>query len=228
VTLAVVTGASRGIGRATALGLAARGVSLALVGRTSREQEETAELARSAGAPEVAVFSCDLARSADAERVARDLAALVPAPLVLINNAGVAARLDVPSTSRETWEETLAVNLTAPFLLARELVAGMRRAKHGRIVNVGSISASGGTARLSAYVSSKWALVGFTKSLAAELTDSGVTAVCVMPGSTDTRMLEGSGFPPRMTAEDVARTLVHYALDAPAAHNGAVIEMYGT
>jgi NAD(P)-dependent dehydrogenase (short-subunit alcohol dehydrogenase family) len=228
VTLAVVTGASRGIGRATALALAARGVSLALVGRPSRELTETAALARGAGAPDAAVHPCDLAVPSEVERVARELSALTPAPLVLVNDAGVAPRLDVPSTPRDVWEGTLAVNLTAPFLLCRELVPGMRRAKHGRIVNVGSISASGGTARLSAYVASKWGLVGFTKSLAAELTDSGVTAVCVLPGSTATRMLEGSGFPPRMTAEDVAKTLVHYALDAPAAHNGAVIEMFGT
>jgi 3-oxoacyl-[acyl-carrier protein] reductase len=228
VTLAVVTGASRGIGRATALALAARGVSLALVGRASKEQDETAALARAAGAPEVRVCPCDLAVSSDVERIGRELAALDPAPLVLVNNAGVAPRLDVPSTRTKVWEEALAVNLTAPFVLCRELVPGMRRAKQGRIVNVGSISATQGTARLSAYVASKWGLVGFTKSLAAELTDSGVVAVCVLPGSTATRMLEGSDFPPRMTPEDVAKTLVHYALDAPAAHNGAVIEMFGT
>jgi 3-oxoacyl-[acyl-carrier protein] reductase len=228
VTLAVVTGASRGIGRATALGLAARGLSLALVGRASSEQDETLALARANGAPDVRVFPCDLARSVDVERVARELSSLVPEPLVLVNNAGVAPRLDVSQTSRETWEETIDVNLTAPFLLCRELVPGMRRAKQGRIVNVGSISATGGTARLAAYCASKWGLVGFTKSIAAELTDSGVTAVCVLPGSTATRMLDGSGFPPRMTAEEVAKTLVHYALDASPAHNGAVIEMFGT
>jgi 3-oxoacyl-[acyl-carrier protein] reductase len=228
VTLAVVTGASRGIGRATALALAARGVSLALVGRASPEQDETMALALAAGAPGVSTFACDLARSMDVERVARELSRVVPEPLVLVNNAGVAPRLNVPETSRETWEETLAVNLTAPFLLCRELLPGMRKAKQGRIVNVGSISATGGTARLAAYCASKWGLVGFTKSLAAELTDSGVTTVCVLPGSTATRMLDGSGFPPRMTAEDVATTLVHYALDASPAHNGAVIEMFGT
>jgi 3-oxoacyl-[acyl-carrier protein] reductase len=228
VTLAVVTGASRGIGRATALGLAARGLSLALVGRESSEQDETMALARAAGAPGVRAFPCDLARSVDVERVGRELSSLVPEPLVLVNNAGVAPRLDVSQTSRDTWEETLAVNLTAPFLLCRELVPGMRRAKQGRIVNVGSISATGGTARLAAYCASKWGLVGFTKSIAAELTDSGVTAVCVLPGSTATRMLDGSGFPPRMTAEEVAKTLVHYALDASPAHNGAVVEMFGT
>ena len=84
-----------------------------------------------------------------------------------------------------------------------------------------------GCAHAAAYAASKWGLVGFTKSLAAELSDSGVMTLVVLPGSVDTDMLAGSGFAPRMTAQDVAGTLVHYALDAPLAHNGAVIEMFG-
>ena len=225
MTLAVVTGASRGIGHATALEFARRGVALVLVGRPSRELDETADLARGSGAPEVRVFYCNLADAAETERVARELAAL--APDVLVNNAGVAPRIELEQMRREQWDETLAINLSAPFLFCREIVHAMRRAGRGRIVNVGSISSTQGTARLSAYCASKWGLVGMTKSLAAELTDSGLVALCVLPGSTATRMLEDSGFPPRMTAEDVAKTLVHYALDAPAAHNGAVVEMFG-
>jgi len=65
------------------------------------------------------------------------------------------------------------------------------------------------------------------KSLAAELTDTGLMTAAVLPGSVDTRMLEGSGFPARMSADDVAHTLTHFALDAPLAHNGAVVEMFG-
>ncbi len=226
MTLGVVTGASRGIGRATALGLARRGLSLALVGRPSAEHEETGALCRAEGAPEVSLLACDLKNADATERVAREVAALSPS--VLVNNAGVAPRLAVEATQNDVWDETLAVNLRAPFVLCRELVTAMRRAGHGRIVNVGSISSTQGTAGLAAYCASKWALVGFTKSLAAELTESGVSVVAVLPGSTATRMLEGSGFPPRMTADDVARTLVYFALDAPASHNGAVIEMFGT
>jgi 3-oxoacyl-[acyl-carrier protein] reductase len=226
VTFAVVTGASRGIGRETALELARRGVEPLLVGRASAEHDETLELARAAGAKGPRFFACDLANGVETERVARELREL--APEILVNNAGVAPRLEIENVRREIWDETLAVNLRAPFLLCRELVPAMRRAHRGRIVNVGSISSTQGTAHLSAYCASKWGLVGFTKSLAEELTDSGVMVVCVLPGSTATRMLEGSGFPPRMTAEDVAKTLVYYALDAPPAHNGAVIEMFGT
>ena len=146
---------------------------------------------------------------------------------MLVNNAGMAPRLPIEETSITTWEETLAVNLRAPFQLARAVVPSMRRAKRGRIVFVGSISSTLGTARQTAYVASKWGVVGLMKSLAEELRDSGIVTLAVLPGSTDTRMLEGSGFPPRMTADDVAQTIVHYALDAPAAHAGSVIEMFG-
>jgi len=103
----------------------------------------------------------------------------------------------------------------------------MRERRSGRIVFVGSISSTLGTAKLSGYCASKWGIVGFMKSLAAELTDSGLMTCAVLPGSVETRMLEGSGFSARMTAEAVAETLVHYALDAPLAHNGASIEMFG-
>lgn len=224
--LAVVTGASRGIGRATALELAHRGLGLALVGRASPEQDETVELARRRGSPSVRAFECDFADAVATERVGSALAALGP-PDVLVHNAAVAPRVAVEETPTAVWEETLLVNLTAPFLLTRALLPSMRREGKGRIVFVGSISSTLGTARQAAYVASKWGLVGFMKSLAEELKDSGVVALAVLPGSTSTRMLEGSGFEPRMTPEDVAKTIVHFALDAPAAHAGAAIEMFG-
>jgi 3-oxoacyl-[acyl-carrier protein] reductase len=97
----------------------------------------------------------------------------------------------------------------------------------GAIINVGSISSTLGTATQSVYNASKWALVGFTKSLALEISNTRALTVVVLPGAVDTDMLKGSGYAPRMTPEEVALTLVHYALDAPLAHNGAVIEMFG-
>jgi 3-oxoacyl-[acyl-carrier protein] reductase len=104
----------------------------------------------------------------------------------------------------------------------------MRGAGRGRFIQVGSISSTLGTANAAAYVASKWGVVGFTKSLAAELSGSGLAAIAILPGSVDTEMLAGSGFEPRMHAEDVAQTIVHFALDAPPAHNGGVVEMFGT
>jgi NAD(P)-dependent dehydrogenase (short-subunit alcohol dehydrogenase family) len=227
VKVAVVSGASRGIGRATALELARRGLGIAVVGRASAEQDATLELCRAAGAPDARAFACDLADAAATERALNELLAVFPAPDVLVNNAGTAPRVSLEDTRTELWDEALAVNLRAPFLLARAVVPSMRRRGQGRIVFVGSISSTLGSPRLAAYTAAKWGVVGLMKSLAADLTDSGVVCLAVLPGSTATRMLEGSGFPPRMTAEDVAKTIVHYALDAPAAHAGAALEMFG-
>jgi len=227
MTLGVVTGASRGIGRATALELARRGLAVAVLGRPSREQAATVELLLGAGAPLARAFACDLRDRSAIEQAARELLAELGTPSVLVHNAGVAPRVALEDTSPAVWDEALAVNLSAPFLLTRALLPSMRRAGRGRVIFVGSISSRLGTARQTAYAATKWGIVGLMKSLAEELTDSGVVTLAVLPGSTDTRMLEGSGFPARMTAEDVAKTLVHYALDAPAAHAGSVIEMFG-
>jgi 3-oxoacyl-[acyl-carrier protein] reductase len=104
----------------------------------------------------------------------------------------------------------------------------MKSAGKGRFIYIGSISSTLGTSRAAAYCASKWGLVGFMKSVAQELSNTGLMALAVLPGSVDTRMLEGSGFPPRMNATDVAKTVAHYAVDAPISHNGGVVEMFGT
>ncbi len=226
MTLAVVTGSSRGIGRATALLLAERGVDLALLGRPSVALAETVRGAAERGAS-VIQLDCDLAQARDIERAAERVKDL-GAPDVIVNNAAVIRRERIEQSSVESLDEQIAVNLRAPFLLTRALLGPMRRARRGRIVNIGSISSTLGTAGAAAYCATKWAIVGFTKSLAEELTDTGLSTVVILPGSVDTRMLEGSGFSPRMKPEDVAQTVVHHALDAPLAHNGAVVEMFGT
>jgi len=136
-------------------------------------------------------------------------------------------RTRIVDTTCAAFERQLAVNLTAPFLLTKEWLPAMLERRSGRLVFVGSISSTIGAAGAAAYCASKWGLVGFVKSLAEELSGSGLMAVTVLPGSVDTQMLEGSGFAPRMTAAEVANTLTHYALDAPLAHNGGVVEMFG-
>jgi 3-oxoacyl-[acyl-carrier protein] reductase len=226
MTLAVITGPSRGIGRATALALAERGIDLALLGRPSAALAETVRLAAERGVSAIPV-DCELANPAELERAAeRVLDGAVPD--LLVNNAAVIRRAPIEQTSLQAWNEQLDVNLRAPFLLTRALLPAMRRAGRGRIINVGSISSTLGTAGAAAYCASKWGLVGLTKSLAEELSDSGLMTVAILPGSVDTRMLEGSGFAPRISADDVARTIVFHCLDAPLAHNGGVVEMFAT
>lgn len=227
MSLVLLTGASRGIGRATALGLARRGCDLALLGRPSAELDATLTATRELGSS-AELFPCDLANAEALEATAANVQARSGVPSVLINNAAVIRRAPVEATTLEAWDEQQAVNLRAAFQLTRSFLPGMRELRRGRVLNVGSIASTLGTACSAAYNASKWGLVGFTKSLAEELRDSGLMTVAVLPGSVATRMLDGSGFEPRMTPEEVATTLVYFALDAPLAHNGAVVEMFGT
>ncbi|MEN9581053.1 MAG: hypothetical protein RJA70_4062 [Pseudomonadota bacterium] len=224
LNLVVVTGANRGIGQATAQLLAARGQRLALIARSVQSLERTRDLC---SAVQVDCYACDLAYPDQVKATAESIRQ-TGNPTALINNAGSVIRSHVEALAVADYERQMNTNLLAPMLLAREFLPGMRAAGRGRIINVGSISGTLGSAGQSVYNASKWALTGFTKSLAAELSDSGLMTLVVLPGSVDTRMLSGSGYAPRMSAQDVAMTLVHYALDAPLAHNGGVIEMLGT
>ncbi len=226
MTRVAITGASRGIGRATTLRLAARGVSLELMGRPSKALDDVAAEVSSAGT-DVNVIHCDLAITAEVLGAGEELLSR-GVPDALINNAAVIERKPLEELTADSVDHQYAVNLRAPILLSKAVLPGMRARGHGRIVQVASISATLGTARSSAYNASKWGLVGFMKSLAEELSDSGVMTCAVLPGSVNTEMLEGSGFTPRMTADHVAHTIEHYALDAALAHNGASIEMFAT
>jgi NAD(P)-dependent dehydrogenase (short-subunit alcohol dehydrogenase family) len=227
MTRVLITGTSRGIGRATAIAFAARGAELGLIGRPSQEQRETTDLCLKNGARRVLELAADVSVANELEKAAGEFLRSSGPPDALIHNAGIAGRASIEDTTLAAWEDQLRVNLTAPYLLTRALLPAMRVRRSGRIIFVASISSTLGTAKLSAYCASKWGIVGFMKSLAEELADSGLMTCAVLPGSVDTQMLAGSGFPARMNADDVARTLLHYALDAPLAHNGASIEMFG-
>ncbi len=224
--LVVLTGSSRGIGRATALELGRLGAKLALVGRASSAQVETLRLLESAAIGH-RFYPADLEDPSQIAAAAESLLDHDGVPDAVVNNAAVIERVAVARMSQKAWDRQQAINLRAPFLLVRALLPSMLKEGHGRFVQVASVAATVGTANASAYCASKWGLVGFTKSLAEELADSGLSAVAILPGSVDTDMLQGSGFVPRMTAGDVAITIAHYALFAPIAHNGASIEMFG-
>ncbi len=222
---AVVTGASRGIGRATALALAKRGIGVTLVGRASANLDLCHRTVLETGAM-VRVVVCDLASTTAIERCADEVLLWGP-PLALVNNAGIVERSLLEALTLDSYHQQMNVNLLAPLWLTRCLLPAMKAAGRGNVVNVGSISATLGSAQQCVYNASKWALTGFTKSLAEELSDTGLMTVVVHPGAVETEMLRGSSYAPRMSAEDVARTLAFYSLDATPAHNGSVIEMFG-
>jgi 3-oxoacyl-[acyl-carrier protein] reductase len=225
--VAVVTGASRGIGRATALTLAARGLSVALLGRGGALLEAAAEAAR-ALSPASRAIACDVADEASVDHARDEVLRELGVPILVVNNAGIVHRgAHVRETSSASWDEVIAVNLRGPFLIARAFLPAMLPLRRGRIVQVSSISATLGSPGAASYAASKWGVVGLTKSLAEELRDSGLEAMAVLPGSVDTDMLKGSGFEPKMTADDVARTIVFAGLDAPASMTGSAIELFG-
>jgi NAD(P)-dependent dehydrogenase (short-subunit alcohol dehydrogenase family) len=180
--LAVVTGASRGIGAAIARALATTH-DLVLVARTSDALDALrAELA-SCGA-RVDIDTADFARSDDVLALAERL---VPrAPAVLVNNAGLAPSAPFVRTDDDVLARTLAVNLVAPFVLARALVPGMITRGHGRIVNIASTAALKGYRYTAAYSASKGGLLALTRALAAELAPRGITVNAVCPGFCDT------------------------------------------
>ena len=224
----VVTGGGRGVGAALALRIAARGGHVVIAARTQSELDDTArDIATRHGASRVRAIRCDVSRAADVGALCSAAVEFLGDVDLLVNNAGIARRVLAHEMQEAAWDEVLDVNLKGAFLCAHAFLPAMLARKHGRIVNVASISATLGTAKMTAYCASKWGLVGFTKALAEETRDGGVQVIAVLPGSIDTAMLVGSDFPARMSADEVARTIEWLGIDAPDAMTGAAVEMFG-
>jgi len=186
--VALVTGGGRGIGRAIALELARFGASVAIAARTTAELSATLAEISSAGGTGAAI-AADLADRAEAARVVAETERRLGQVDILINNAGVGSSIDprpVVDFSDATWDLTLALNLTTPYICCKAVLPGMLAKKWGRIVNIASIVAKIGAHRGSAYAASKGGLVSFTKSLALEVAKDGITANAICPGPVRT------------------------------------------
>ncbi|MDB5590596.1 MAG: fabG [Enterovirga sp.] len=176
--MALVTGATGGIGGAVARALHAQGATVALSG-TRREKLE--ELAGALG-DRVHVLPCDLSDPEAVEALVPAVEAACGQLDILVNNAGVTRDGLMLRMKDADWDSVLAVNLTAAFRLSRAALKGMMRRRHGRIVSVGSVVGSTGNPGQVNYVAAKAALVGMTKALAAEVASRGITANVVAPG----------------------------------------------
>ncbi|HXM58171.1 MAG TPA: SDR family oxidoreductase [Candidatus Dormibacteraeota bacterium] len=188
--VALVTGASRGLGRAVAIAFAREGARVAICARGEADLDDAAAACRALGA-DVLAIPADVAEPADRERlVARTLDRFGRVD-VLVNNASTLGPTPLPllaDTDPEAFEEVLRVNLAAPFLLARALVGGMLLRGSGLIVNVSSDAAVNGYPGWGAYSAAKAGLDAVSRVWAAEASEFGVTVVSVDPGDMDTEM----------------------------------------
>jgi NAD(P)-dependent dehydrogenase (short-subunit alcohol dehydrogenase family) len=227
--VAVVTGASRGIGAATAEAIAAVGAHAVLAARDREALGDVAGRIRQAGG-EATPVPTDVSRAGDVERLfaaARE----VGAPTALVCAAAVLTSALFAETTVEMWEQTLRVNLTGSFLCCRAAFTAMRPAGEGRIVNIASLSGVYATEKfpgLAAYNVSKYGVIGLTEAIAVEGREHGISAICVSPGAVDTQMLREANpqLRPGLTPGDVADLIVAL-LDSPLAPaSGANIPLF--
>jgi NAD(P)-dependent dehydrogenase (short-subunit alcohol dehydrogenase family) len=225
----VVTGASRGIGAATAEAIAAAGAHVVLAARDGEALDAVAGRIRDQGG-EATSKPTDVSDAEEVERLFASAGELGD-PSALVCAAGVLTSAPFDEITPEAWAESLDVNLTGSFLCCRAAYAAMRGSGEGRIVNFGSLSGVYATEKfpgLTAYNVSKYGVIGLTEAIAAEGKEHGISAICVSPGAVDTEMLRQANpeLRPGLTPGDVAELVVALMDTRLVAASGANIPLF--
>jgi 3-oxoacyl-[acyl-carrier protein] reductase len=235
---ALVTGASRGIGRAIADALAARG---AIVVGTATSADGAAAItenfARNGCEGRGAVL--DVSDEVSIDALLEDVNAREGAPLIVVNNAGITRDNLLMRMKSDDWEAVIVTNLTGVFRLCRACLRGMMKARHGRIINIGSVVGLTGNPGQANYAAAKAGIIGFTKSLAREVASRNITVNTIAPGFIDTDMtraldaaqveaLRGQIPAGRLgTVEDIAAGAIFLASDAASYITGETLNING-
>ena len=227
--LAVVTGASRGIGAATATAIAAAGAHVVLAARDRQGLDGVAGRIKDAGG-QATPLPTDVSDESAVERLFAEAAGMGRLS-ALVCAAGVLTPALFAETTPAMWRETLEVNLTGAFLCCRAAFTAMAPAGEGRMVNIASLSGVYATEKfpgLAAYNVSKYGVIGLTEAIAVEGKEHGISAICLSPGAVDTEMLRRANpaLRPGLTPDDVAELIVAL-LDSPLAPaSGANIPLF--
>jgi NAD(P)-dependent dehydrogenase (short-subunit alcohol dehydrogenase family) len=186
--VALITGAGRGIGRAIALGYAREGARIAATARTTSELDSLSDEIRREGGEALSI-TADLEKPGDPAQVVRQVEERFGNVEILVNNAGIGSGVGpkpVVDFDDGLWHRTLALNLTAPYLLCKAVLPRMLRKKWGRIINISSVMGKAGSPLGSAYSVSKHGLLGLTRTLALEVARDGITVNAICPGAVNT------------------------------------------
>jgi len=217
-TVAIVTGAGSGIGRAVARSLGNAGAAVALAARSLDRLETAAEDIRSGGALAMAV-QCDVTSESQVVAMFDRVDAELGPVGVLVNNAGTLSSALIEDTPLADWRHVIDVNLTGAFLCMREAIRLMKPRKQGRILNIGSISASVPRSMTASYAASKAGLVGLSRTAAIEARPHGIAIGCLHPGNVRTEMRQDMTDPMNredmMSVDEVAELAMAMLLVAP-------------
>ncbi len=236
--VALVTGASRGIGRAIAEALAHCGAKVACVARNAEKLQETVAAITAAGGTAEA-FACDVSDGASVEKAVAAVLEKWEKLHILVNNAGVTRDTLLARMSDEQWDEVLDTNLRGAFLFTRAVTRPLMQGRYGRIINISSVSGLVGNAGQANYSASKAGLIGFTRSVARELASRNVTVNAVCPGFVETDMTAALGavvqeevkkrIPAKRlgTVEDIAAAVLYLASPAASYVTAQVLTVDG-
>lgn len=235
----LVTGGTRGIGRACVAAFAKAGAQVALCGRTKETAEEAAEIISDATGAVVNGWACDMADRDAVDALVKGVEESYGPIYALVNNAGITRDGLILRMKDDDWDAVLAANLSGAFYCCRAAARGMLKQRTGRIINISSIIGLHGQAGQSNYAAAKAGLIGFTKSLAQEFASRNITANIVAPGYIETDMTSAFSDVQREaiidrvpmkragTSDEVAQTVLFLASDAAAYITGHTLTIDG-